>query len=71
MLVNSCFRAPFDSKRVHGSQTLLKLALQNFYPTFQLISKKLSLETSLLLRSEILGLFRNTFTADLMYSRHR
>ena len=37
---------------------------------FPLIQDTLSWKTSLLVRSEILGLFGNTFTADHMYSRH-
>ena len=68
MPVSSCFRTPFARKRVHGSQTLLQPALQPFYPNFLLIQDKVSSKISCLVRSEILGLFGNTFTADHMYS---
>ena len=71
MPVSSCFRTPFASKRVHGSQTLLESALQHFHPNFSLIKDNLSWKTSLLARSEILGLFGNTLTTDHMSSRHR
>ena len=71
MLLSSCFRTPFTSKRVHGSQTLLELPLQHFYLNFPLILKRLSWERSPLVRTEILGLFGNTLTVDHMYSRHR
>ena len=49
---------------------MLKSPSQNFYHKFPLILDTLSLETCLLMRSEVLGLFRNTLTADHMYSRH-
>ena len=58
----SCFRTPFQSQGVHRSQTLLKPSLQQFYSNFPLIQDKLSWKTSLLVRSEILGLFGNTLT---------
>ena len=70
MPLSSCFRSPFASQRVHESQTLLERALQHLHPNFPLIQEKLSSKTSLLIRSEILGLFGQTLTADLMYSRH-
>ena len=70
MTESSCFKKPFEILHVHGSQTLLKPALQHFYPNFPLIQKKLSWKTSLFFRSEILGLFGNTLTANYMYSRH-
>ena len=50
---------------------MLKPTLQHFYLIFPLIKDKLSWETSLLVRSEILGVFRNTLTVDHMYSPHR
>ena len=71
MPVSSCFRTPFARKRVRGSQTLLEIAIQHFHPIFPLIYDRLSWKTSPLVRSEILGLFCNTLTADHMYSRHR
>ena len=67
---SSCFRTPFESQRVQGCQTLLKPARQHFYPTFPLIRDKLPYKTSLLGKSEILVMFRNTLIADHMYSSH-
>ena len=58
-------------KRFHRSQTLLEVPLQQFYPNFPLIYKKVSWKTSPLVRSEILGLFGNRFTVDCMYSRRQ
>ena len=69
--VSFCFRTPFASTRVHGSQTLLEPALQRFYPKFLLIQDRVTSKISPLVRSEMLGRFGNTFTADRMYSRHR
>ena len=71
MRVSSCFRTPFPSKRVHGSQTLLQPALQHFYANFQLIYDILSWKTFPLVRSKILQLFGKTLIADRMCSRHR
>ena len=71
MPVSSCFRTPFASTRIHRSQTLLQPALQRFYPNFSLIQNKVRWKTSPLLRSTILGLFGNPFTADRMYFHHR
>ena len=71
MPVGSCFKTAFASKRVHGSQTLLELALKNFHPNFPLIQEKLSWKTSPLVRSEILGLFGNTLTTCHICSRNR
>ena len=34
ILESSCFRTPFESQRVHVSQTLPKSARQHFYPIF-------------------------------------
>ena len=67
---SSFFRRNFRNQRVHGSQTLTKSARQHFYPKFLLIQDKLSDETSLLVRSEILRLFGKTVTDDHMYYRH-
>ena len=71
MTVSSCFRTSFNSKRVKGSQILLKPALQHFYPTLPLFHQKLSWKTSLLVRSKTLGLFGNTMNSDHMSSLHR
>ena len=67
--MSSCFRTPFARNRLHGPQRLLEPELEHFHRNFQLILKKLSWKTSLLVRCKILGLFGNTLTADLMYSR--
>ena len=64
-----CFRTPFQSQGVHGSQTILKFKRQQYHPNFLLIQDKLSQITSALVTSKILGLFGNTTTVDHMYSR--
>ena len=71
MLESWCFRISFESQRVHRSKTLLKPALQHFYPDFLLIQDKLSWERFLLVRPEILGVFGNTLTGDHIYFCHR
>ena len=70
MLKRSCFRTSFGSHSVKESQKLLKFARQQFYPTLSPLCDKLNWETSLLVRSEILGLFVNTFITDGKFSRH-
>ena len=67
---SSRFRTRFENQRVNVSQTLLKSLPQHFYLNFPLTTDKLSYKTSLSVRSEILGPFRNTLTANHMYSRH-
>ena len=64
------FRTPFQSQGVHGLQSLLKPARHHFHPHFPLIQDKFIYKTSLLVRCEVLGLFRNTLTAAHIYSRH-
>ena len=71
MAVSSYFRAPFASKGLHGSETLLEPALKQFNPNFPLIKDKLSRKISTFVRFEILGVLGNTLAADHMYSRHR
>ena len=61
MSESSCFRTTVSGHSVHEFQTLLK-------PNFLLISGNLSWKTSVLVRSEILELFFNTFTFYHMYS---
>ena len=51
-------------------QKLLKIAQQHFYPFFGSIWEKLSLKTSLIVISEMLGMLANTLTADDKYSLH-
>ena len=67
---SSCFRTPFNSQSVHGSQTLLKLVWQDVYLDFPLILDKTSQKTSVFVRCEILRVFDNRLAADHMYSRH-
>ena len=55
-----CFRTSFDAQRAKGSQTLQNSAKV----------KKWSLKLSILVRSEILELFVNRFSADARYSSH-
>ena len=62
-------RQPFGSQRVNGAQTLLRSAGHHFYTTSPLIRDRVSWKKLLLVRSEILGLFVNTLTADVKYSR--
>ena len=50
--------------------TIMTQPWQHFYQNFPLIQDTLSGKTSLLLRSEMLGLFGNALSADDMYSRH-
>ena len=69
ILESYCFRTPFRSQRVSGSQTLMKPAPQHFYHIFLLISGKLSWKTSLLVTTEILKLFFNTLIAYHMHCR--
>ena len=71
MPVSSCFRTPFANKRIHGTQTLLEHALQRFYPNFPLLYEKVSWKISPLVRSQIMDMFGNRFTADRMYFPHR
>ena len=64
------FMTPFRNQRLHGSQTLMNSAWPYFYPNFTLIKKKVNQKTSVLVRSDILGLLGNTLTADHMNSPH-
>ena len=71
---SSRFRTPFVSQCVHGPQTLRNFAWQHFYPDFTLIRIKSSQKTSLLITSEILGLFGNSVTAykiNLLHDRDK
>ena len=62
-----CFGTPFWNQRFNGSLRLLKSAQKHFYPIVSSLWDKLSWKTSLLVGSEILGLFNNTLTADDKY----
>ena len=61
------FRIPVKTQRVNGSQTLLKYAEQLFCLIASFLSGILREQTSLLVASEILGLFVNTLIADDKY----
>ena len=65
-----CFRAPLKSERVHGSQTLLKSAWENFYCNFPVFQDKLSGKISFWIRSKMLRLFVKTLMCYHMYSPH-
>ena len=75
MCLLKCIRDPvFENPSVPNtlnmSQKRLKPAEKHFYPTFSLFWAKFSQAKSDSVRSEILGLFVNTFTGDNEYSRH-
>ena len=63
------FRKRFGKQLVSGFETLLKLARHHCYRMFPWISDKLSWKKSVLVGSEILGLFFITFTSEDKYSR--
>ena len=62
----SSFWKSFASEHVYKSQKLLKSAEKYFYPTFSSFWGKLSWKKSLLVRSEILGLFVNTMRTSML-----
>ena len=59
----------FGRQHVTGSQTLLRSARNQLHTTFPLFSDRGSRNRLLLVRSELLGQFVNTLTADYKYSR--
>ena len=61
---SSCFRTPFGSYRVKGSQTLLKYARQHFHAHFPLISNKLTCVSCLLVASKKLRPAFSTLTPN-------
>ena len=58
----------FDSEHDNGSQTLLRSARNNFYTTIAPIWDKTSSNRLVLVRSEVLGQWFNTLTADYKHS---
>ena len=68
MSKRSYFRTRFGKQRVSGFETLLKSARQHYYRMLPRIWDKLSWKISVLVRSEMLGLFVNTLTAEYMHS---
>ena len=63
------FMQRFGRQHVNGSQTLLRSARNQIRTTLQLILYRGSRERLVLVRSELLGQFVNTYTADYKYSR--
>ena len=63
------FSQHFGSQRVNAFQTQLKSSRHHIHSTVSLIWDKRSSKKSLLVISEILGLFVNTLTVDGKYSR--
>ena len=68
MFKKLCFRKPFESQHAKVSEILLKSGWQQFCHIFQSLWKRLTLKMSVLVISEILGLFVNILTADDSYS---
>ena len=58
----------FGGQNVNGSKTLLTSARNHFHTTFPLIQERKSRKRLVLVRSEPLGQFVNTLTADYKYS---
>ena len=59
---------PLGRQHVNGSQTLLGSARNQIHTTLPLILDRGSRERLVLVRSEVLGQFVNTLTADYKYS---
>ena len=64
-----CFMQRFDSQHGNGSQTLPRSARNHFDTTIPLISSRASRKRLVLVRSQVLGQFVNTMTADQKYFR--
>ena len=69
MSKRSYFGTRYGKQRVRRFQTLLEWARNHYYPMFPRIWDELSWKKSVLVSSEILGLFVNTLIAEYMYSR--
>ena len=59
----------FRRQHVNVSKTLLRSARNQFHTTLPLILEKRSRKRLVLVRSELVGQFLNTLTADYQYSR--
>ena len=59
----------FGRQHVNGSETLLRSARNQLHTTLPLIRDSGSSKRLFLIRSELLGQFVNTLTADYKYSR--
>ena len=64
---SSCFRRPFGSQNVHEAKTVLNNAREDLHSNFAVIQHILSQKTSVLVTSEILGVFGNTLSGDDVY----
>ena len=64
-----CFMQSFGSQHGNGSQTPPRSARNHFDTTIPLISSRASRKRLVLVRSEVLGQFVNTMTADYKYFR--
>ena len=62
------FRTRFGKQGGRRVETLFKSARRHYYQMFPSIWKKLSWKGPVLVRSEILGLFFKTLTAEYTYS---
>ena len=63
-----CFRTLLHSQHVKGSQTLVKSAREHFHDVFPSLWETLTSKISPLVIFWILGVFRNTLTANDKYS---
>ena len=70
MSKRSFFGTHLDNQCVNGSKALLKPTRQHFCSILAQFWDKLSWKTSLLVRTEMLGLFVNSLTADDKYFCH-
>ena len=61
----------FGSQHGNGSQTLPRSARNHFDTTIPLIRGRTSRKRFVLVRSEVLGQFVNTMTADYKYFRQK
>ena len=59
----------FERQHVNESKTLLRSVRNQFHTNFPLIWERRSQKRLVLVRSEFLGQFVNTLTADYKYSR--
>ena len=62
-----CLRTSFESQPVKGFENLVKSALEHFYHIFASLWNKMTWNTYLLSKFEILVVFVNTLTVDDKY----
>ena len=63
-----CFRTPFESQHVKASQTLVNSTWEHFHHIFSSLWENLTWKISPLVICQILGIFRNTLTANDKYA---